>query len=327
MADQPCRIPRQVPPSRHAEWRQLLAVQHGVVAVCQLRAFSVTKHAISANVLAGRWQQVAPRVYATFTGPMPRESRIAAALSYAGPSAIVSHQTAAELWGMRQPAVGPIHVTVPYRCSAVSQSPLVIVHRSRAFRHIAVAGEPPLTSRADTVLDLATDSPTARQAMRTLTELVTIRRVAVSQVRIRLEERTPRRYRKELEEALIRVETGVQSVLEEAYAVEVEIAHGLPRAQRQAPVHVDGQTLYEDAVYDNVGVPLTVRLDGSTHLSAEVAMRDRRRGNTAALAGRTCLVFGWRELSGNPCQASAEVAAVLHRYGWHGPTHRCPACP
>jgi len=298
-----------------------------VIDTSQLLGFAVTWAAVRAHTRAGRWQPVLPRVYATFTGPLPRDSRIAAALLYAGPAAVLSHGTAAQMWGMRLESPGPVHVTVPYHCSAVSQPPFVVVHRSRAFRHIAVDGQPPLTSRADTAIDLAVAEPTPRGAQQLLTELVTSRRVTVEQVRAQLVERPPWRYRRALEQAVYRVDSGVESMLEELYAVDVEVAHGLPSARRQAPFRVDGRTLYEDAVYDELGIALTVRLDGRTHLEPDVALRDRRRDNAAELAGRSRLVFGWRELSTRPCTAAFEVAAVLHRHGWQGPLQRCPKCP
>jgi hypothetical protein len=245
---------------------------------------------------------------------------------YAGDPAILSHRTAAEQWGMRTGQPGAIHVTVPYNSSAVSQ-PLVTVHRSRAFQYIAVAGVPPLTSRADTAVDLAVAEDDARDAQRVLTELITGRRVSAGQVRERLAMRPPRRHRFALEQALNRTESGVCSVLEEVYAVEVEQAHGIPEARRQLPVWVDGRRLYEDVGYDELGIPLTVRLDGRTHLEPDVAYRDRRRGNVAVLNGRDSLVFGWRELEEAPCSAAREVASLLHRHGWQGPLLRCAKCP
>jgi hypothetical protein len=316
-------IPVQVRAARRKEWRRLVDEQHGVLDVGQLSRFGITRSAISANVRAGRWQVAAPRVYSTFTGPLPWESRVTAALRYAGPHAVVSHRTAAAAWGMCGPDDGPVHVTVPYQCSAVSQPPLVVVHRSRAFRYIAVDGAPPRTSRADTVIDLAAAEPTAREAMRTLTALVTARRAAVSAVREQLRDRPPARYRRALAEAAARIDDGVRSVLEELYAVEVEAAHGIPAARRQQPFLVDGRVLIEDAVYDDVGVPLTVRLDGQYHLRRDIARRDRRRGNAATLAGRTSLTYGWDELA-DPCTAAGEVAAVLRAAGWAGPLHPCP---
>jgi len=320
-------VPRQVPACHHEDWLRVYALQHGAIDTAQLRSFGIGREGISANVAAGRWQPVAPRVYATFSGPLPRETRIAAALLYAGPAALLSHRTAAEHWGMRLPSSGPVHVTVAYNCSAVSQAPLVVVHRSRAFQHLGVDSMPPLTSRVDTVIDLAVAEPTARDAQQTLTEMITSRRVAAAQVQERLAERPPRRYVKALEQAMSRLNTGVDSMLEEIYAVDVEAAHGLPAARRQAPVRVDGRTLFEDAVYDHIGITLTVRLDGQTHLEHDVALRDRRRDNAAELAGRSRLVFGWPELNSRPCGAAREVAAVLFRHGWQGPFRHCPKCP
>jgi len=317
----------QVASAQRDDWLRAVSAQYGVLGIAQLREFGLTWAVVRAQVRAGRWQAVLPRVYATFTGPLPRESRIAAALLYAGPMSVLSHRTAAELWGMYPESAGPVHVTVPYGCSAVSQPPLMVLHRSRAFGHIAVDGQPPLTNRTDTAVDIAVAESSAREAQLVLTELMTGRRVGVEQVRWRLTERQPRRYKQELDQAVARVHSGVESMLEERYAVDVEVAHGLPAARRQMPFRVDGRTLFEDAVYDDLGVPLTVRLDGHRHLDPDVALRDRRRDNAAELAGRSRLVFGWAEVSGQPCRVAMELATVLRRHGWQGPLRCCPKCP
>jgi hypothetical protein len=317
-----------VPVAAHltARWCTLVAEQDGVVSSAQLAEFGVTRSAITAQVDAGRWRRVLHRVYATFTGPLPRDSMLRAALLYAGPSAALSYRTAAEQWRMCLRADGPVHVTVPYGSSAVSREGLVVVHRSRAFRHIVVPAAFPVTGRADTVIDLAVAEASPREAMRTITGLLTSGAASPGQVARRLVERRPSRHGRALADAVHRVAEGVQSVLEECYAVDVEHAHALPRARRQMPVIVDGRTLFEDAAYDHLGVPLTVRLDGRSHLRPDVAHRDRRRDNAAELAGRSRLVFGWTEVSGDPCAVAGEVVAVLRRHGWSGPLHPCPRC-
>lgn len=303
----------------------MLDAQHGVVDLGQLKAAGFTRSAITAQLEARRWRPVLPRVYATFTGPLPREARLTAALLYGAGWAILSHRTAAEQWGMVPIGDGPVHITVPYACSAVSQ-PLVVVHRSRAYPHILVERDPPVTGRADTAIDLAVAEPSPRAAMRTLTAMLTDGRVRLTEVRRRLVERPPRRYRRALAAAAARVADGVHSVLEEAYAVDVEQAHGLPTPRRQAPVVVDGRTLYEDVVYDEVGVALTVRLDGRSHLLPDVARTDRRRDNAGEIAGRARLSYGWSEIDQDPCGTAREVAAVLSRGGWTGQLVRCPRC-
>ena len=225
-------------------------------------------------------RRVLPRVYATFTGPLSREAKITGALLYGGQQALLSHATAAEEWRMLTlDPLAPVHITVPYSCSAVSQPHHVVVHRSRAFPHLRVATDPARTSKADTVLDLATSEPDARAGMRRFVALATRGRVPVRELQRRLEERRPRRYGKALGDALRLLADGVQSALEQRYACDVELAHSLPTAQRQHPVVVDGRTLWEDVSYDLIGIPLTVRLDGRAfHDAPEVAFRDRRRG-------------------------------------------------
>jgi hypothetical protein len=309
------------------EWEYLLLEQHGAIDTQQLAALGVTTDAITANVDAGRWRALLPRVYTPTTGLPPRPTRLHAALLYAGPSAILSHRTAAEEWGMLPIEEGPVHITVPYGCSAVSQPPEVVVHRSRAFAYIAVASIPPRTSRADTALDLAVAEPSAREAMRRLVGVTTTCGIPLTELERQLIERPPYRYRRALASALERMAGGVASVLEDMYALDVEAAHAIPPAARQVPFMVDGYTLWEDAVYDHLGVPLTVRLDGRAyHSHPLVAFRDRRRDNAAELAGRARLVFGWRDLREDSCGAAREVLTVLRRHGWHGLAGRCQRC-
>lgn len=327
--DQLPRLPCTLPPELESKWRTWVRDQHGLLDSDQLRLLGVSAGVIAANLVAQRWQRVLPRVYATFTGTLGRAASLTASLLYAGPRAVLSHRTAAEEWRMVLiDPDAPVHVTVPYGCSAISQPGVVVVHRSRAFQHIIAVTDPPRTSRADTVLDMATAEPDARAAMRQFVALASRGRVAVRDLRYRIEQRRPRRYRRALNDALRLLADGVQSALEQRYACDVERAHGIPAALRQGPVVVDGRTLWEDAVYDVVGVPLTVRLDGRAfHDSPEVAFRDRRRDNAAELAARNRLVYGWEEVDSDACGVATEVFGVLYRGGWQGPMLRCDSCP
>jgi hypothetical protein len=107
-----------------------------VLTRAQAVAAGVTVGRIDANVKAGRWQRVYHGVYATFTGPLPRRARLWAAALKAGDGAVLSHETAAELVGLIDPAPrASVHVTVPADRSDV-RIPGVIVHRSRRIRAI-----------------------------------------------------------------------------------------------------------------------------------------------------------------------------------------------
>ncbi len=311
----------------------LAHAQHGVLSRAQLRELGVDDHAVANRLRRRRWQRVLHGVYVVHTGPLRRDAVLEAALLYAGWSACLSHDSAAQLLRIRpRDDDAPVHVTVPYARSATPQPetwgpfgrthPGVVVHRSRAFAHIVVEADPPRTSAVDTVLDLAVAEPTPRDAARVLVAASSAGRVPVALLRHQLERRRPRRYRTLLLQTLDLVADGVQSALEHRYAVDVEAAHGLPRARRQAPVVVDGVTLHEDVTYEPGG--LVVRLDGRRYHSAPtVAFRDRRRDNAAELTDRARLVYGWDEVATDACAVAAEVATVLVREGW---TSRSTPC-
>ncbi len=329
----------------------LLDSQFGLATQEQLAALGYPRPRLRHLVESGQWTAVLHGVYAVTNGPLTRPMILMAALLYGGGYALLSHQTAGEEWRMRPiDETAPIHITVRYGQSAKCQSPTrikppidagrpvpmlgalrhpgVVVHRSRAHEHIAVDGVFPRTAKADTAIDLAVAEPSAKAAYVSLISTVTNSQIRLVDIRQRLEERPPRRYRKALAAAVRLLAEGVQSILEYHYAIDVEGAHGLPTALRQSPVVVDGRTLYEDCDYSASGVPLIVRLDGRwAHSMREVAFRDRRRDNAAELAGRPRLTYGFQEVATDSCQVAREVEQVLTREGWvREASGTCTAC-
>lgn len=133
-----------------AEWSR---AQVGAVSVAQLRAAGVSRAALQARPDARRWQRVWPRVYATFSGPLPEQTRRYGALLYAGPRATLSHATAAGLWGLRaQPSA--IHLLTPYGVTVAAQ-PGLVVHRTRRLVGVVHPALEPARTRAEqTVIDL-----------------------------------------------------------------------------------------------------------------------------------------------------------------------------
>jgi hypothetical protein len=86
-------------PRRDAALLDLGADSDGVVHLTTCKNAGITSERLRWLVDGGRWQRVHPRVFATFSGPLPPSSRRSAALLYAGADAALSHHTAAELWG------------------------------------------------------------------------------------------------------------------------------------------------------------------------------------------------------------------------------------
>src|SRR6185437_17134388 len=93
--------------------RYLAGNQSGVVSRPQALRAGLTVDMIKFKVRSGRWRQIHPGVYATFTGMPGRSALLWAAVLSAGPGAALSHETAAELHRLADKPAEPIHITVP----------------------------------------------------------------------------------------------------------------------------------------------------------------------------------------------------------------------
>ena len=66
------------------DWLVLRSVRSGIVDRGQALALGFSRRQISHRLDSGAWQRMYPGVYATFTGPMPREARMWAAVRAPG---------------------------------------------------------------------------------------------------------------------------------------------------------------------------------------------------------------------------------------------------
>jgi very-short-patch-repair endonuclease len=87
--------------------------QHGVVSSAQLGNAGIDKDGISRRLKSGHLHHLHRAVYAVGHTKLSFEGRCMAAVLALGDAAVVSHQSAAALWGMLKPANGAIHVTLP----------------------------------------------------------------------------------------------------------------------------------------------------------------------------------------------------------------------
>src|ERR1700722_4526548 len=122
---------------------ELLRLQRGIVTRSQALAVGLSPTVIKSRVIQGRWQPIYPGVYASFSGELGREAALWAAALAAGPGAMLSHQSAAELDGLLDGQGAVIHVTIPGD-RRVCQRPGIVMHRSdRATRAVHPARVPP----------------------------------------------------------------------------------------------------------------------------------------------------------------------------------------
>ena len=307
------------------EWAFVLHAQRGIVAKAQARQAGLSAKAVEHRLRSGKWRYVRRGVYATFTGESPREARLWAAIRRAGPGAMLSHETAAEVQGLVDKAGAKINITVPWRRRPAQKKPIqgVVIHRSdQSHPQHLPPWELPRTRIEDTVLDLAAAARNFDEAYSWVSRATSRRLTTVPALRAALAGRTRIRWRAWLTEVLADVADGVQSPIERRYTRDVERAHGLPRAQHQARREIGGKIHYKDNWYPEFGI--CVEIDGPSYHQNEQVGRDNRRDNLNLAEDDTrTFRFGPVEVTELACESAAMVAAALRRKGWQGKPRPC----
>jgi hypothetical protein len=101
-------------PRRHPTLTTLGEDTAGAISLRQCRDAGLSDAQLRWLAESGRWQSPFPRVYITFSGPLPRLTLEQAALSYAGDGAALSHETAGAYSRLCREA-SSVHVSVPIR--------------------------------------------------------------------------------------------------------------------------------------------------------------------------------------------------------------------
>lgn len=312
---------RDLPP----ELRELADCQLGVLSRAQILDAGLSRAVIAARLDRGSWQRLFPGVYAGFSGEPARAAMLWAAVLHAGPGAMLSHQTAAELDHLTDATSSRMHLTVP-RCRRVRGGPGLAIHYSaRAAQAVHPARNPPRTRIEETVLDLWESAGSlddavswvARGLGRRLTTQPKLRQAAYARKRVR---RRPL-----LAELLSPDAAGQHSILEHRYVRDVERPHNLPAGTRQARADRGDRTEYRDTLYEEYG--LIVELDGRLAHPGDTRWADIARDNAAAAEGLTTLRYGWLPVTGSPCQVAAEVAKLLTVRGYAGARPCSVGCP
>jgi hypothetical protein len=126
-----------------------------VVTLAQLEAAGLGRSGAARRVANGRLHRVHRGVYAVGHDALSNESRWVAAVLACGPSAVLSHRSAAELWQLLKPIAGPVEVTVR-TVGGRARRPGLRIHRcpSLPARSTCVRRGIPLTTTARTLFDL-----------------------------------------------------------------------------------------------------------------------------------------------------------------------------
>src|SRR4051794_14738686 len=269
--------------------------QHGRVALAQVRALGIGPGAVDKAVASGRLHRVHRGVYAVGHLAPSAEGRWMAAVLACGPGALLSHRSAACLWGVRDGEGPRVDVTVPGRGGR--RRPGIAVHRSalRADDDAAERAGIPVASVARVLVDLSFDLE-LDDLVRTVREAQYRRLFDLAAVQGALARRPSRALARVLEDL-----TPSTSPLEDAFLRLVD-RYGLPRPVGQAAV------LGYRVDFFWPHARLVVQLDGHrAHSTLDAFQGDRAQTNVLQLAGYLVLRFTATDVRRRPRRTARTV--------------------
>ena len=276
---------------------ELAERQHGVVALWQLEALGLSASAVHKRAAGGRLHRVHRGVYAVGRpGLSANGRRLAAVLTY-GRDAVLSHRSAAGLWGLRRDNRSGTDVSLPRR--SVRARPGIDIHGTGTLTaaDVTVVDGIPVTTVARTLVDLG--DATSRRAVETAVEQAEVLRLfdlqAIEQAIARARNRRGPGLLSSLLEGQ-RGQTLTESNLEEAFLAIVRRA-GLPDPETNAHMTLpDGTPIRIDFLWRRQR--LAVEIDGHPfHRTRQSRERDARRDQLLRLAGFEPVRFTGRQVA------------------------------
>ncbi len=289
--------------------RALARAQNGLFTAEQARSCGLSRKWVARRVGVSL-SVVLPQTYWTRTGPPPRDVLMDAGLLYAGGGAVLSHWTAAAVWGFRCEQRREVHVTTPLNRQVADVPGRLVAHRSSdlapAVRRTRASR--PLTSVERTVVDLTSRLESAREVRALTADVVQRGKTTPAHLMRELSRRPSLPGLASVAEVLSAVAEGARSVLE------IELREVLRAADLPAPVHDapvvggSGRNYRVDNLWPDAR--LIVEVDGREwHLSPDDWERDLERMADLVDADYTVLRFTARAIR----RRSTQTAEIVRR--------------
>lgn len=279
--------------------------QRGLITWRQLLEAGVSRSAASRRIASGRLHRVHPGLYLVGHPVAPPLALELAALLVSGPDAVLSHDTAARLWGLR-PAGPAAAVDVTVIGSCPSRRPGIRAHRTARLdradlrRRHGLA----LTSPARTIVDLAA-RVSSRELERVLADAVASRLASGPEVRAALARAPRRRGASALRELLAETPKLTRSEAERDFLALIRSAR-LPLPQTNVRVgRFEVDCLWREQ-------RLVVEIDGFTYHSGTRAYdRDRVRDDELESVGYRVRRVTYSQIRGDGHATVARIARAL----------------
>lgn len=288
---------------------RLAAAQYGVVGRGQLEGLGLSHDQIVRRVRAGRLHRLHRGVYAVGHMALTQRSRWMAAVLACGPGAVLSHWSAAALWGFRSHRGGPIHVTSPRKTKSRGS---IGRHTARLLPDEVTAPDGiPVTTVPRTNLDLAalTDAHRVESCLRQCEYLRLHDSLSLWDL---LRRHRGHRGSRAVRLALARLgETPgeVEEGLEERFLAFLD-AHRLLRPELNAWLEAQGHLYRVDCLWRPQH--LVAELDSwQAHSTRSSFRADKTRDRHLLLAGYRTTRIAWHHLEHEPDALAADLQALL----------------
>ncbi|MGZ4169545.1 MAG: DUF559 domain-containing protein [Solirubrobacteraceae bacterium] len=276
--------------------------QRAMVHRAQLRALGITRGSYEHRVQSGALHRVLPSVLSVVHPVLEPLARETAALLHVGDNAVLSHESAAAVWGL---AAIPSFVAITLINRNVKSQPGLRLHRVKALdtRDVIIHKGFPVTAPARTLIDCATNS----NIHRLLNEARVLGLVTDAKIHAAIERCPGRKGVGPLRQLLSdRYERGYSRSSAERLLRRLVKAGGLDPPMYNTYV----LTFEVDAVWPQQRV--VVEVDGYGAHGHRVAFeRDRKRDQTLVGAGYLVVRTTWRQLVHEPMAVAVAIAKAL----------------
>ena len=288
---------------------ELAEGQHGVVARRQVEWLGLGRRGIALRLKSGRLHRLHPGVYSVGHRVLSREARWMAAVLYCGSGAVLSHRSAATLWGLRGASSRAIDVT----SGSKSRS------RSAIHRHYSVLPADEVTFERDiptttvprTLFDFAAVA-SVDEVEHALRESEYLRLYDRLSLRDLLDRYPRRRGARAIRECLVRrAETPgrARSWLEERFLPFLR-EQRLPIPQLNAWIEAGERSFEVDCFWP--ASTAVVELDGFAAHGTRIAFReDRARDRRLRVAGYGVTRIAPEQLDEEPRALAADLRSLL----------------